>query len=78
MKQKKKITGVNNKNKKKQGKGIISDIAEDVYRVGAKLLTGENVDKGNPFGIPQLNENFGIKDPRLIKFAKYAAPGTNV
>ena len=43
-----KVTGLNEKNRKKEGKGILGDI----YRVGAKILTGENVDKGNPFGVP--------------------------
>lgn len=63
---------------KKRGQGFLSDLAKDVYRVGAKVLTGENVPKGNPFSIPEINENFGVKDPRIIKFSQFAAPGTNL
>lgn len=41
-------SGVNKKNKNMRGKGVLSDI----YRVGAKALTGENVPRGNPYSTP--------------------------
>ena len=63
---------------KKEGGGFLGDIAADAYRVGAKLLTGENVPRGNPYAVPELNENFSLKDPRIVKFSQFAAPGTNL
>ena len=71
---KKRTSGVTRKNKNMKGRGLISD----VYKAGSEFLFGKTPSSGNPFAVPQLNENFSLKDPRIVKMAAYAGPGTQL
>lgn len=59
-------------NRQKRGKGVLTDL----YKLGVKVFTGENVSKRNPLAVAELNENFGLRDPRIVKMSAYAGPAT--